>query len=391
MDEPTYVTHQEVTLTGKIIDLGSIPIDDHGFIYALSEITSDNEGTKVSLGTLDKTGPLSIFLDNLESKKKYFARAYVSVNDSTFLSAQIAFATHGTNEWIKVNNGFNGDDGEYFSLMYSTRRENFPTLNGKAYLVGRFGSRNGQSVTPLYEYDPPKDTLTRLPDLPGESRDFTAQFAAGDKIYVGMGSYQTNPLEHVTEFHSFNPDTKEWTSVRDFGGIPMAYAVSVAFGDRVYVGFGLGKVGFEETFWEYNATSDVWTKKSSPFSSTDILSRVLMAVSINNKAYFLFDDTDKLQVWEYEPSSDVWTRKTNFTGKVEGRDTPSVYPFLSLSAAGKGYFSDEEGNIWEYNPTLDQWKEIPAPPNKSTFQFGVTINNRIYLGSNADVYVYIPE
>lgn len=385
MDEPTYVTHQEVTLTGKIVDLGSVPIDDHGFIYALSEITSDNEGTKVSLGILDKPETMSLFVDNLIRETKYFARAYVSVNDSTFFGAQITFTTYGTNEWIKVSNGFIGDS-DYFSSMFLGKK-NFPGLNGKGYLIGQFGSRDGQSVTPLYEYDPPQSSLTRLPDLPGESRDHTARFAAGNKIYIGMGSHS---LGYATEFHSFNPETKEWTRVSDFGGIPMALAVSVAFGDRAYVGFGSGEVGTEKTFWEYNATSDVWTKKSSPILSY-ALRRVLMAVSINNKAYFLFDDTFKLQVWEYEPSSDAWTRKADFTGKVEGRDTPNPNPFLSLSVLGKGYFSDEDGNIWEYNPTTDQWKEIPAPPNKSTFQFGIPINNRIYLGSNQDVYVYIPE
>jgi N-acetylneuraminic acid mutarotase len=212
-----------------------------------------------------------------------------------------------------------------------------------------------------------------------------ARFVAADKLYVGMGSGLTG---RSNEFYSFNTNTKEWNPVSDFGGKPMSGAVSVVFGDRAYVGF---EGGFEQTFWEYSATNDVWTEKSSPFSPIDRVKRVLMAVSINDKAYFLFNVFFVMQLWQYDPSSDTWTRKADFTGEIQGLNPNIATPLLSFSVSGKGYFSDDDGNIWEYNPALDQWKTIPAPPNRSSFQFGVTINDRIFLGSRNDVYMYIPE
>src|SRR5688572_15788165 len=47
---PTYVTPFDATLNGQLSVLGTEAINDHGFIYGLSEIKSVTEGTKISLG-----------------------------------------------------------------------------------------------------------------------------------------------------------------------------------------------------------------------------------------------------------------------------------------------------------------------------------------------------
>jgi N-acetylneuraminic acid mutarotase len=379
----------EALLKGELA-LGTQPIDDHGFIYSQSEITSAASGTKVSLGTTATSGPVSLSIEDLAKNTNYFARAYVHLDDTTLLSDQIAFTTANTNEWIKVSNGFPESHDEIYSLAIGPWC-NHMELNGKAYLLGEVGSKYGEMVVPLYEYDPKTDDLTRMPDFPGVYTHSPVRFVAGDKIYVGMGQEPVPSLEIPPDFYSFSPDTKIWTQVKDFGGTPMAAAATVSFGDIAYVGFGPGHVGFEEAFWQYNATTNSWTEKTSPLTEGWALNKVLMSVSVGDKAYFLFARTGSHEVWEYTPSSDEWFRREDYTGEVEGVYDGSVQPFMSMSVKGKGYFFDQAGNIHVYDPLVDEWTTITASPNKGTHRFAVSIEDRLYVGSRQDVYMYIPE
>ena len=230
-----------------------------------------------------------------------------------------------------------------------------------------------------------------MPDLPGTARSFPARFVAGGQVFVGMGATKTDPPGYLADFYSFTPGTKTWTRVKDFGGTAMGIGVTVSFGDIAYVGFGAEDVGMEKGFWQYNATTDTWTEKTSPLNEGWLLRQVLMSVSIGDKGYFVFHRGGILEVWEYSPLADEWVRKNDYAGTVEGIDEGNIHPFMSTTVKGKGYFVDRAGNIMAYDPAGDAWASIPAPPEKGMHTFTVSIDDKLYVGSRAGVYMYIPE
>lgn len=87
---------------------------------------------------------------------------------------------------------------------------------------GYFGL--GGSGRTFWEYSPPSNSWTQLPDFPGISTAYPHQFVFGNKLYIG----------NSTNFYEFDVVSKKWTQV---AGMPETaiYVSMFTIGDRGYV------------------------------------------------------------------------------------------------------------------------------------------------------------
>jgi len=136
----------------------------------------------------------------------------------------------------------------------------------------------------------------------------------------------------------------------------------------------------------YNPLSDQWSEKSR-FPEEDFNS--LTSFCLGNKAYVLMtidrassvpNSTNNL--WEYDATNDTWTQKSSF---------PGVNRYGALGAAydGKGYTGLGIGinttDFWSYDPSLDNWTQMPDFPGHRRGGFGTAVlNNELFIIGGMD-------
>ncbi|MDB5120021.1 MAG: type sorting protein [Sphingobacteriales bacterium] len=131
----------------------------------------------------------------------------------------------------------------------------------------------------------------------------------------------------------------------------------------VYMGFGGVEAHLDNTFWQYNPTTDTWTQKAGKggLGFSDMAS-----FSANNKGYSvtggLGNESDHYsdEVFEYDPLTNVWTQKANFPGGP--RQFAKGFNVGSKGYLSGGIFYDRTeqvltryNDLWEYNPASDCW------------------------------------
>jgi N-acetylneuraminic acid mutarotase len=142
-----------------------------------------------------------------------------------------------------------------------TQVENGATLHGKSYVVnGKVYITLGFDLWVFDSYD---KTLIKIGLLP-ESMIITTGFEINGKIYIGTGG-----IPPQDTFYEFNPSTNTWTKKADFPGPTRRFASGFALKGKGYLSCGEGQkptgpnswqsVGLIDT-WQYDPVSDVWTK-----------------------------------------------------------------------------------------------------------------------------------
>ncbi|OJJ14330.1 hypothetical protein BKI52_43405 [marine bacterium AO1-C] len=155
----------------------------------------------------------------------------------------------------------------------------------------------------------------------------------------------------------YDPTTDQWTKKVDFPGEARYLAVGFSIGDLGYVGTGQVESGSNSAdFWAYNPTIDQWTRVSPLGNNSYPAIERQQAVSfvIGDKAYVGTGKGEKKNLWESDATTDRWTQKTDFGGGGRGSA-------IGFAMNGKGYIGTEYVNgvyqkdMWAYNPTTDSW------------------------------------
>ena len=111
-------------------------------------------------------------------------------------------------------------------------------------------------------------------------------------------------------------------------------------------GLKFDRTGSLNDFWEYDPTTDKWTKKAD-FPGGARYDAV--GFSIGNKGY-IGTGWGYKDFWEYDPVADSWKRKDDFPGG--GRSKMAYF-----STGTKGYvaggqtMSGDTADFWEFDPT----------------------------------------
>lgn len=359
---------REAIVVGKITQLANDSIIDHGFVYSTEAMPSLQRGTKISLGKINTVKEFSYPLTGLEKSRLYYVRSYASTADSTVYGVQTAFTTRNVREWFTYT--VNG----WPEFMIGNASAYGLTSNGKGYVgFGISASSSGGDVTPLYEFDPMKNTVTRLPDYPDKQTYYTRRFILSDKIYT---------LYDKT-FWRFDIATKTWKKMADFPVEIVGAHAFTLYGQAYVVGNNQDN-GRTCEIWQYNEVEDHWSVFSTvPSTKGAIPPEVHGVAVVNNKVYILFAYvTSDPGLYEYDASIEKYTLRNNVPVTIP---QGGVGNFGVASSTYGFFFFRDSGAMWQYNPAGDAWVKIDRPSSSSLNP--VIINDVIYLLGNAlDAY-----
>ena len=237
----------------------------------------------------------------------------------------------------------------------------------------------------------------RIQDFPGEARKDAVAFTANGKGYVGTGVDEND--KRFSDFYEYTPavdaDDKEigtWNlvAITDFPGTIRQGAVAFSIGTAGYVGTGYGVLedvdrSLLNDFYKYE--NGIWTK--IPFRGEK--SRYVTSFVIKDKAYLVSGENSAKYVWEYDPAkasddSKGWTAKKHLD-KDNRREDVVRWNATSFVIKDKGYLITGKNpslsrEVWEYNPTNDEWVERTELENEVSPRqdaIGFSINNRGFL------------
>jgi N-acetylneuraminic acid mutarotase len=163
------------------------------------------------------------------------------------------------------------------------------------------------------------------------------------------------------------------------------WAVSFSIGSKGYVGAGFDG-SFRKDFWEYDPTTNIWTRKAD-FGGTGRGQSV--GFSIGSKGYMGTGDDGSFRkdFWEYDPASNIWARKADFRG-VERRSAVG-FSIGSKGYIGVGFGDSSYKDFWEYDPvTTVSYADFGGRSGNGTTAHGVrstpTFRQAWWRDSNSD-------
>jgi N-acetylneuraminic acid mutarotase len=144
--------------------------------------------------------------------------------------------------------------------------------------------------------------------------------------------------------------------------------------------YGLGDNGFKNDWWEYDASADSWTQKSNCPAALGGAS----AFVIGNKAYIVggFNGSYLNSVYEWNSSTNLWLPKNNFPGGARAYLSSCVINGRGYIVGGNNSTNTFQ-DIWEYDPSLDQWNfktNISAGTTGRTRMTSFELASKMYFG-----------
>ena len=217
---------------------------------------------------------------------------------------------------------------------------------GTGNIFGTTGSTNE-----FWEYDPAANSWTQKESLPNTpSRAYAAGFSIGNKGYIGVGIKDGGVSGYYQDFWEWDQTTNKWTKKADFPGNARTAAIGFSIGSKGYIGTGGDGTSLFKDFWEWDQATNVWTKKSE-FGGTSRWFAV--GFSIGNKGYIGTGNNENLlkDFWEWDPATNVWTGKSDFKGDAR------TYA-VGVSIGNKAYIGTGVGDI-DFHPLKDFWEYDP--------------------------------
>ncbi|MDX2001294.1 MAG: T9SS type A sorting domain-containing protein [Chitinophagales bacterium] len=319
----------------------------------------------------------------------------------TILSFFVYSTTFGQNVWTQLNDA--PFSGRITSVAFGIDL-NADGTNDKGYW-GTGWDFDTAEYNDFWEYDVATDSWTQKANVPGPNRREAFGFSIDGKGYLGAGAVGF-PGTFLGDFYEFDPIANTWTAKANLPGLPRWGAIGVAVNGKGYMGFGAtGTVGtpFLSDFWEYDPILDTWSQKASCQGSGRVEAgafainlngsptdgRVYVSCGRNNSVRFK-------DLWEFNPTLNQWTQKSNYPGAE--RDVLAAFSvngkgFIGLGRDASGFSSD----MYEYDPIADNWlimSSFPGTPRISPATF--VVGDSVYIlggfdtAALSEMYRYVP-
>lgn len=236
-------------------------------------------------------------------------------------------------------------------------------IDGKAY-VG-LGYDGDKWLKDFYQYDPDKNNWYKKAEFPGAGRSSAVAFTINGKGYVGTGYDGTN---YRKDFYEYDPSTDSWSLIADFTGSARFQAVAFSIDNLGYVGTGYDG-NYLKDMYAYDPLTNSWTQRAS-YSGDKLI--IAFSFAIDGKGYVgggMNNGVLNQEFWEYDPLNDLWLEKNDLQEDDNDEDEEDDGYTISRTLAstfvigGRGYVtlgtrSTVNGEIWEYNPSIDNWEQL---------------------------------
>jgi N-acetylneuraminic acid mutarotase len=167
-----------------------------------------------------------------------------------------------------------------------------------------------------------------------------------------------------------------WVRRADVGTIPKSYGTGFAIENKLYFGTGANANYTTNDFWEYNPTSNVWTRKQN----LPIVKSASVGFSIGNKGY-VCGGNGQADLWEYNPQLNTWSQKANLGGVGRSLASAFVIDGIGYVGLGKGSSGALLNDLWAYNQGSNTWSQKSNFPGGARYAaVGLAINNKGYFG-----------
>lgn len=346
--------------------------------------TSPNPATG-SQKTTEGTGSGVFFtiLTGLSPNTTYFVRAYATNSKGTVYGNEISFKTYSLQDGSSQKADFPGGSRSAASGF---------SIGNKLYVgLGSFDDR-WTPTKDLWEYDEATGLWSEKADFPGNAAGGAVGFSIGTKGYFATGA--TSDDKVTNELWEYDPASDSWTQKKSLpGSAARAYATGFTIGSKGYIGTGYtpdNTAGYSgdnirSDFWEWDQATNTWTEKAlvpgNPRTSA-------AGFSIGTKGYigtgFYTDGVSGFDnykdFWEWDQATDTWTRKADFGGAFRSGA-------IGFSIGDKGYMgagiahSFIQKDIWEYDQDMNAWyRRNDVEGHARVGAVGIPVGNKVYIG-----------
>lgn len=262
------------------------------------------------------------------------------------------------------------------------------------FSIGEFGyvglgSTPNRYSSEFYKYDPKTDSWDELNMFPGGGRGFAIGVAYEGKAYVGFGYDERGNFQ--SDLWEYDPEFDKWKKLKDCPGPARAHPALLALNGKVYMGLGSGNGMDLKDWWEYDIASNNWTQKPDipgkarhhPFQF--VIPPYLYA-GMGHGGPVIYSD-----LYRFDPKTDTWTEMARVPreGRVAGTQFEYKGRGYVLSGQGEDHDYLDTGEFFEYDASLNAWKELPAHPGKGRWAPGsFVIGDKIYFTCGQDDIKY---
>lgn len=260
--------------------------------------------------------------------------------------------------------GYDGDD--YLNDVWEYNKEgdywvqkaNFPgvarsgavgfAIDGKGYFGT--GYDGDDKLKDFWSFDPEANVWEQKADFAGSERYGAVGFAVSGNGYIGTG-YDGSELK---DFYKYNPSTNTWVQSVGFGGDKRRDALTFSIGNKVYMGTGLHNGAYENDFYVFDGSTEVWSRLKDLDDDDEDYAILLsggVGLTLDGMGYIVTGEAGGVSknVWEYNPLTDTWDEKPDFEGTARQDAIAFSFSdkaFVAMGRSGSYYFDDN----WEFRP-----------------------------------------
>jgi len=408
--EVTNITSEGAMFHGRITEMGSEEIVDHGFVWGMMREPNLKNSNSLKLGKLENETFSAIAKSGFIKGQKFYVRAFVSTPEITVYGGVISYISDGgkSHEFIDFypKEGNWGDtitiNGNYFNQDINKNIVRFNSYNAKIIKA----SNNELKVIVPRELDKiysnisvefhnhsvlHKDSFYILPPIidsispvSGNKNTFISIFSNGFHIAdknnrIFLDTIELDILESygnriVTKPSFFNPHGENKLKVKTLGQKSKNYKsffkiepwkrlpdtelsgtlelVSFSIDDRLFA----GKTDESRSFYEYVPATNEWIKKADiPFTNPSNGS--FFSISADSKGYIILYYPTVGVLYTYSPSEDKWTN----SGILPYSHQNSFYRY-SFSVADDLYIGTHDNLVWKYSSDSNTWTQLNNNP-----------------------------
>lgn len=227
-------------------------------------------------------------------------------------------------------------------------------MAGKGYIGTGYDGLN--KLNDFYQYDPVAKNWTIKAPFPGTARYGAVSFALKDLGYIATG-YDGNWLK---DNWKYDPAANTWEQAESLTSGKRVDANAFVIGNKAYVVMGTANGSYVSDFYSFDGDTKKWTALRSIDNISDqsydddynFKGSGAAAFAMKGLGYVVSGTKSSLSsaVWEYNPGTDLWVQKTDFEGAARNGATgfgAKDRGFVVLGTSSSQPFD----NMFEFYPT----------------------------------------
>ena len=370
---PTNISTTNATLNGKIVQIGSSPITEHGFVWSGSSDLNVDTSDKLLLGKVSSASTFSQTVEGLEGGQQYYFAAFYEDAGGIKLGEILDFYTaepiiYNLAPFVAVTGAEISIEGDFFpenesslSVYFDDKKASIISSSKRKIIVSVPSGLSGNPIkvkVVVGSIEVPskvdftlshflaKNSFPRVPTAGGNP-----QFLFGfQNSYYFKVRYPTPEEFNFGAFWSYDATSDEFSRKADF---PVSSEiVPLNNEEKSYIVTGINNTHPSNELWEYDVDNNLWKQlnDSIPLPPRHLFD---FSFSLNGKSYIgngykivnrrveSFSD-----LWMYDHLTQEWSQKNDIT-----INSSNVIIF-----DGKAYIGpDSDNKFWRYNEQSDNW------------------------------------